>query len=269
MSNTTKGNSSDSTFYFVMLAEIIAMGFYISDDMKKRYGSEEAAADSNSNSEQNQTTEPVIVNIEKVISVEVKPVAEITAGEGTPQAVVVEKTVQETTTTTAIVPVTVPISEVKMPEAGSNQTSTIEVTRPAAAEKEIKLEDTVKHVVEPVKSAINSIPVESAATAVEAASTMMNNSVPVRQAAQEYQHYQQQFQQQYQQYGQPYQGGSFYQPQPYQPQSYQGQGGNYYQQPYNNPYSKQYNNKPYANPYDSNYNPGYNPGYNSYQQPQR
>lgn len=237
MSNTTKGNSSDSTFYLVMLAAIVAMGFYISDDMGKRYGSKEGAADGNITNEQIHTAQPVIVNIEKVISVEVKPVAEIPAGETTPEAVVVEKTVQETTTTTAIVPV----ADVKVPQAASKPISTVEVTKPAAIEQAVQLEDTVKTIIfKPVKSAFDSIPVESATTAVEAASTMMADPVPVRQAAQQYQ--------QYQQYSQPYQGGNYYQPQPYQ-------------QPYSNPY----NNNPYANPYDS----GYNPGYNSYQQPQR
>lgn len=246
MSNTAKRNSSDSTFYLVMLAAIVAMGFYISDDMGKRYGSKEGAADSNITNEQNQTAQPVIVNIEKVISVEVKPMAEIPAGEAAPEAVVVEKTVQEMTTTTAIVPV----ADIKDPQAASKPISTVEVTKPAATDPAVQLEDSVKTIIfKPVKSAIESIPVESATTAVEAASAMMADPVPVRQAVQQYQ--------QYQQYSQPYQGYQGYQPQPYQ-----GQGGNYYQQPYSNPY----NNNPYGNPYDSGYNPGYNSGYNSYQQ---
>ena len=48
---------------------------------------------------------PVIVNIEKVKSVEVKPVAEIPATETNSEAIAVEKTVQETSVTTAVVAV--------------------------------------------------------------------------------------------------------------------------------------------------------------------
>ena len=106
--NETSAQSSDRSFYLIILALIVGMGFYISYDMDQRYGSTAGTAAGTEGSqpvEAAETATPVIVGIEKVETVIIKPVAEIPATETTPEAVVVKKIVQETTVTTLVIPV--------------------------------------------------------------------------------------------------------------------------------------------------------------------
>ena len=90
------GQSSDKSFYVIMLALIVGMGFYINYDMEQRYGSTSSSAAApmvGSEPAQEQISTPVFVDIEKVKTVEVKPVAVIPAT--TPEAVVIEQIEQK------------------------------------------------------------------------------------------------------------------------------------------------------------------------------
>ncbi len=252
-SQASSGNSSsqtsDMSFYVFMLAIIVGMAFYISYDMKQRYGttsSTSITAEPSAAQEPSVAQEPVVVSVETVKTVAVQPVADVPVTETTPEAVVVEKVEHATVVTTAVVPVVeakealvkdapkaTPVKEAAaatdsqahaMPMIETMAKSvdvitapvveTVEVIKEAVSPKQAVKQEAVKK--ETPKQALKQVPV-----ARQAAAPAYNNY------ANPYQGYQPQ-------YGNPYQGG--YQQQPQQ------QYGNPYANPYANPYG-------YGNPY--------------------
>jgi len=248
--------SSEKGFYIIMLAMIISMALYVSYDMEQRYGADKAAS-ADAEPAQVNGLEPVIVNIEKTKSITVKPVAEIPATEQTPEAVVVEKVVNKTTVTTAVVPVPEsPVATTK-PAADSAMPQPVSGMMPVVTGVVNEMEKQFKGVVDAssdtaakvVSAPVVAQPVagakdlETSAADSEAAAT--DTPAPAYDA-----------------YGYPYGGGSSYQQNYYPPQ-----------RPYRNPYYNQ-NRNPYGYGSGSGYGSGYGPrsgygyGYNPYQQPQ-
>ena len=118
---TTTPPASDSRFYMVMLALIIAMGFYISYDINQRYGDEPLLNSNTNNGGASDVAPklPVVVNIEKIKTVEVVPLATIPATDNSPEAVLVEKKVKNTTVSTALIPVNKAAEEAAAAQTGS------------------------------------------------------------------------------------------------------------------------------------------------------
>ena len=221
------GQSSDMSFYVIMLALIVGMGFYISYDMEQRYGStsSSAAAPMDSEPAQEGIQAPVVVNIEKVKTVEVKPLAVIPATETTPEAVVVEKIVPvEEKSEVVIAPVVQKVAAPLSPPAASPSPSSLMMP---VMESAMQAADVV------------------AAPVVEAVTDVV--AEPVAEPAQAYNPYGYQ-------YGQPQ--NNYYQP----------QYGNPYGNPYSNQYGNPYGNQ-YGNPYSNQYGNPYGYGNNPYQQP--
>ncbi|NOQ79231.1 MAG: hypothetical protein GQ546_07500, partial [Gammaproteobacteria bacterium] len=214
-SANSASQSSDMSFYVIMLAIIVGMAFYISYDMEQRYGT---SADNSSSI----AVEPVVVSVKKVVTVEVKPVAEIPATETTPDAVVVEKTEKKTVVTTVVVPfdsgvIVIPAAEkAKVEEAKADvtkieevkvQAAKVEAAAPIVSDK--VAEKTAPGVLPIVDTMMQTVEImtEPAVEAAQAAADVVQ-SAPA-QAAPAYNPYDYQ-------YGRPYQG---YQ-QPQQPQQY-------------------------------------------------
>ena len=215
--------SSDKSFYLIMIAMVVGMGFYISYDMDQRYGASSGSTPANNEVSEPQAkaapATPVVVGIEKAKSVEIKPVAEVPATETTPEAVVVKKVEQDTTVTTAVVPVAAPEAQkvaVPAPAAESQAVMAApEVVSPAAPAVEPQPGTASEVVAAPV---VEETPVSTETAAVAEAQT------PAAEQAQDYNPY-----------GYPY--------------GYQYQRNYYQQQPYRNPYYYQ-NRNPYGyNPY--------------------
>ena len=254
--NTSSGDnapqSSDMSFYVFMLAIIVAMAFYISYDMEQRYGSGAAVSGTTA---AEAISEPIVISVEQVNSVEIKPVAEIPATETTPEVIVVEKTEQKTTVTTAAIPVQEAAAPVETEKAAPEVTDPAADTIPMFDSMIQTIEKITTPVIEKAEEVVNDIiqPAPPApATVVKAPEAVQPASIPAAQplpeatpAAPDYNPYADQYgRRPYQDYQQPQQYGNPY--------------GNPYNSPYNNnPYNNQYNN-PYANPY------GYG---NPYQQP--
>ena len=245
--------SSDMSFYVIMLALIVAMGFYISYDSSQRYGTgTSSSADSSlTGSAQELAIEPVIISIEKVKTVEIIPVAVIEATESTPEAVIVEKVEQKTVVTTAVIPVEDIVKTEAAPVVENVESVPVivaepkapAVTAPAATQSMIPAMDIMmqaaKDAATPVIEAVEKVAekTEAAVTETVAEPVMPVMPTPVVQVPAP------QPEQAYNPYG--YQYG--------QPQN------NYYQQ------QPQYGN-PYGNPYGNQYGNPYGYGNNPYQQ---
>lgn len=252
-SASDSAQSSDMSFYVIMLALIVCMGFYISYDMEQRYGADiSTTADSTDSTvaqdAQEPVSQPVVVGVEKLSTVEVKPVAAVPATETTPQAIVVEKVEQETVVTTAVVPVEAAVVK------NESETAPEVVEKKAVADKPVQPSSLMMPIIESAKQAVEVVtaPVVQAAETVaettEAATEIITEPAPVVQPVQAYNPYDNQ-------YGQPQ--NNYYQ---------QPQYGNPYGNQYGNPYGNQYNNQ-YGNPYGNQYNNPYGYGNNPYQQP--
>ncbi len=165
-------SSSDSGFYMVLLALVVGMGFYISYDINQRYGDESLVygnADSGAAVDiKALPNAPVIVNIEKIKTVEVVPVATVPATEDTPEAVVVEKVIRKTTVTTAIVPVP--------------DTENAEKTESEAAESNNVAPQEAPQAVADV-STDNTVNADTAETPAEAASPVAEESTDTSKAS--------------------------------------------------------------------------------------
>ncbi len=215
--------SSDMSFYVIMLALIVGMGFYISYDSEQRYGETNSIAATQDDSAQDAALQPVIVSIEKVKTVDIKPVAVIPATETASGAVIVEKVEQKTIITKAVIEV----EEAAATEEVAAKAVPVEIKPVAAAPAPMpsvlpmveSMMQTADVVAAPVVKAAEEVTETVTQAAVEAA------PAPIAQPAQVYNPYGYQ-------YGQPQ--NNYYQPQP--------QYGNPYGNPYNNPYG-------YGNPY--------------------
>ena len=204
MSNTNK-SSSDSNFYLIMLALIIVMGFYISYDIDKRYGSS--------------------------VAVETQP--EVTPA---PAAVVVD---------VVVAPIAVPVVEEKpAPVIVEVKDETVEVAeaKPAVEEKPVveeKPAEAAAPLVEaPAPAAVQPIH-EAVAVEAEKVINTVTRYIPIPVPVPVPVPVKQETAPAYQNYGQPNQRGNYYQQAPQN--SYNSPYGNYYQQsPYGyNPYQQQ------------------------------
>lgn len=204
MSNTSK-QPSDSNFYLVMLAAVVGMGFYVSYDVDKRYGSSTAAVEAQPEA----APIPVVVEVEVVTEVvETPPVVETAPAASEPVVEIIEikkETIIKDPETETIVKTETAAKFV--------ETNTIvEAETPAEVETQPIPEAVITEAAEVVKTITKYIPVP----------------MPVKTRQQQPQN------QHYQGYRQPYQGGNYYQ-QPYQNTPY----GNYQQVPYDyNPYQQ-------------------------------
>jgi len=289
--NTAEDVSSDMSFYVIMLAIIVAMAFYISYDMEKRYSASSQQAKKTvvlgpdltpivvTKSEPKKMVEakPEVISVEKIKTVEIKPVADIPATESTPEAVIVEKTEQKTVVTTAVVAVpekaekvpapvektSAPVTEVapvvkvevKPAEKAAVKEHAEPKVTPAAEKAEpvvatiekpaaIQQVSTPKPEVQPMVTTMAESMKTMTAPVAKAVETVADKAKPVM-PAQTQQAYQNSYQQA-QQYANPYN----YPPYGYDNQGYQNQG--YQNQGYQNQgYEYQgYQNQPYyGNPY--------------------
>jgi|GEM_PF-2607720 len=284
--NANKG-SSDMSFYVVMLAIIVAMGFYISNDTEQRYGSSgiKTMGDTITAAQtENSHPQPIVLGVETVNSVNIKPVAEVPAGENTPAAIVIETTEQETVVTTTVVPVQ-QTAEEETAESASiapvDNTAVVEPTpaveavvvevapapiavtepivqatqaEPVAAEPEARpmlesmlqtVEVITAPVVEKVNTVVQSIQPQAPATqTVQAPVSVAQPTAPMSNNSAA-----NPYANPY--YGRPYPG--YQQPQQQYGNPYNQQPQQQYGNPYGNPYNQQPYNNPYANPYGNPY----------------
>lgn len=241
-SSNTSNQASDKSFYLIMLAIVVGMGFYVSYDMNQRYDESQSASTAPSTSTGAEDTVktqapvvitgdiPVVINVDKTKPETAKPVSEIPAPETTATKDIVDEKVQQTPQVSS----TVPVEENKVEE--EKQVSATNVVTPpvelkaeepatAAEEPPVAQESTTTH------PEVVAAPVVEEVPAAETTATTMTDTVPSAS---------QPVPDNYYPYG--------YYRRPYQ--------GNYYQQP-RNPY---YQNR-YPYPY------GYGYGSNPYQQP--
>lgn len=268
--------SSDKNFYIILIAMVVAMALYISYDMEQRYGSGKMDAVTTSPDQKNgqepivqesnapktSAQEPIVISVEKKKTIAVNPLTEIPATEQAPEAMVVEKIVEQQTVSTAIVPTAEPpVDTIKQSTEDTKakpDSAAIPVVTGVVNEMEKQYKDAVNTAAKKASKSVSAPVAEQTGNEVtvfeKSATASATTSADMPAPA-------------YNAYGYPY-------GRPYQRNYYQPQGA--YRNPYYNQNRNPYRSEPgygygsqsgYGYGNQSGYGYGSRYGYNPYQQP--